>query len=68
MDGRYFEKQGDRQGKPGDKPTNTSHPVSFQAMNIDEKIGYPQHLGSSNVTELEEGYADVSDGTSLLVY
>lgn len=32
---------------------------SFQALSIDEKIGYPDYLGSDNTTELENDYAEV---------
>ena len=33
----------------------------FQATAIDEKIGYPEYLGSTDAQELEKIYADVTD-------
>ncbi len=31
----------------------------FKALSIDEKIGYPEYLGSMNTTELEKMYREV---------
>jgi len=36
-------------------------PILIKALAIDEKIGYPEYIGSDNVTELEEDYADVRE-------
>lgn len=33
--------------------------ILFQALSIDSKIGYPDYLGSSNLTELETTYEQV---------
>jgi hypothetical protein len=35
--------------------------ILIKALAIDEKIGYPEYLGSDNVTELEEDYAEVRE-------
>lgn len=41
--------------------------ISLQALAIDEKIGYPEYLEGSNVTELENDYVSVRSniGSSL---
>lgn len=31
----------------------------LKALAIDEKIGYPEYLGSTNTSELEQMYRDV---------
>ncbi len=36
-------------------------PILIKALAIDEKIGYPEYIGSDNVTELEEDYAEVRE-------
>jgi len=35
--------------------------ILIKASAIDEKIGYPEFLGSDNVTELEEDFAEVRE-------
>ncbi len=35
--------------------------ILIKASAIDEKIGYPELLGSDNVTELEEEFAEVRE-------
>ncbi|UJR31747.1 hypothetical protein I4U23_019225 [Adineta vaga] len=37
-----------------------------KALDIDEKIGYPEYLGSDNVTELEEDYAEYNFNESYI--
>jgi hypothetical protein len=42
--------------------------IVLQALEIDEKIGYPEYLGSDNVTELEEDYAEVRKNKQNFYY
>ncbi len=35
--------------------------ILIKASAIDEKIGYPEFLGSDNITELEEEYVEVRE-------
>ncbi len=39
----------------------------MQASAIDEKIGYPEYLGSDNVTELENDYTQVREKYKVLL-
>jgi len=41
--------------------------IVLQALEIDEKIGYPEYLGSDNVTELEEDYAEVRKKNKIFI-
>jgi hypothetical protein len=42
--------------------------IVLQALEIDEKIGYPEYLGSDNVTELEEDYAEVRRKKKIFLF
>ena len=45
---------------PNKVKKSSRFPFCFKAEAIDEKIGYPEYLGSSNFTTLEQLYADVT--------
>jgi hypothetical protein len=42
--------------------------ILMQALAIDEKIGYPEYLGSDNVTELENDYVEVRPTTNTKIF
>lgn len=37
-----------------------------KAKSIDQKIGYPDYLSGTNITELEKMYQDVSNNFSIM--
>jgi len=42
--------------------------IVLQALEIDEKIGYPEYLGSTNTSELEYMYREVRNNYSFFTY
>ena len=60
MDGGCFQRSSNRESK-NKKSFILAGDFSFKALAIDEKIGYPEYVASSNTSELERMYREVSE-------